>query len=128
MNVRDVKILLLKGFVITMPFGWWSPFPIPYTSITFLFMYVYLGLSFLTFRESFSLALFRLYALPLLVIWVIMLTKTFMFYNVNAESANSVLRQFIFILTSAFEGFGNVLIEAQSFAAIPVCFKLYPVS
>ena len=37
-------------------------------------------------------------------------------------------RSAIFVMTSSFEGFPNVLVEAQSFAAIPVLFDSYPVA
>ena len=37
-------------------------------------------------------------------------------------------RSAIFFMTSAFEGFPNTLVEAQSYAAIPVVFDSYPVA
>lgn len=37
-------------------------------------------------------------------------------------------RSALFFMTSAFEGFPNTLVEAQSFAAIPVIFDSYPVA
>ena len=97
MSVRYLKILLLKGMVVTLPFGWWSPLPIPYTDLKFLFIYAYLTLSFLTLKQSLSWFLFRRYALPLVVIWLIMFTMTyFVFRSVEAEDADSIVRQFIF--------------------------------
>ena len=41
---------------------------------------------------------------------------------------NFYRRAAIFFMTSAFEGFPNTLIEAQSYAAIPVIFDSYPVA
>jgi glycosyltransferase involved in cell wall biosynthesis len=37
-------------------------------------------------------------------------------------------RSAIFVMTSAFEGFPNTIVEAQSFGAVPVLFNSFPVA
>ena len=39
---------------------------------------------------------FKRYGLPLVLMWMIMFTMTFTYYNENAVGANSILRQFVF--------------------------------
>ena len=44
------------------------------------------------------------------------------------QSPDYYRRSVIFCITSAFENFPNSLVEAQSYAAIPVVFNFYPVA
>ena len=44
------------------------------------------------------------------------------------KSDDFFYRSAIFVMTSAFEGFPNTLVEAQSFGAIPVLFNSFPVA
>lgn len=85
--------------VVTLPFGPWSPLPLPYTSLTFLFIYSYLFLSVVTLRTSFSPLLFKKYGLALFLIWTIMLFSTSVFDNHDGIGAGSLLRQFAFFGT-----------------------------
>jgi O-antigen ligase len=99
MSIQDTKILLLKAIVVTIPFGNFPLFSIPYTDLNFILIYLYLLLSGISFTKSFSFNLFKRYALPLLAIWLIMMS-TYHLYPVNFDTnAESNLRQLIFLIS-----------------------------
>ena len=54
------------------------------------------------------------------------------FHDMNTygkqEPSSFYKRSSIFIMTSSFEGFPNVLIEAQSYGSVPVIFNTYPIA
>lgn len=49
-------------------------------------------------------------------------------FHGQQEPATYFRRASIFVMTSAYEGFPNTLIEAQSYACIPVVFDSYPIA
>ncbi len=94
MNFKQ-KVLAL--IVFSLPFVETNPFNIPYGTPTFLLIYLYLLLSFITFKQSYSNIIFKKLAFPFHIVYLIMAFMTFYYYDPGSESMGSFLRMLIFL-------------------------------
>lgn len=96
MKISLKKEALLKAIIITLPFGWIDVLPFPYTSLTFLLIYVYLAAALLLLPHSLSWATIKSYSSYLILMWLIMLWKTLFDDGLTVFGSSSQLRQILF--------------------------------
>ena len=95
-SIHRARLVLLKGIILSLPFGGIKLTPLPYTSAVFMLIYIYLLTCLLSLVRSRAVIKAPRIALLPLALWLVFAISTFLFFEPNTESTGSYLRQILF--------------------------------
>ena len=90
------RLVILKGIILSLPFGGIKLTPLPYTSAVFMLIYLYLLTCLLSVVRNQGVIKAPPIAFLPLALWIVFAVSTYVSFEPDAEVAGSNLRQILF--------------------------------